>query len=256
MAGTTTRPTTNTHAPRHPWPRIMLATAVAASLVIAFGFAGAARGATYKWVDEKGVIHYTDKIPPEASDKGRTVLDKQARPVKRIDPALTPEQRRAREVEEEQKRAAAKVQEEVARRDRALVSSYTNEAEIDLARSRALATIDAQIESSRGYVAQLDKRRIELDKRREALGDKPVPHALESELAGNRNEIAKTTQLIEQKQKERATTVARYDADKVRWRELKAVAEANAASASAQAAAAGAAPARAGPSSTGGGSRM
>ena len=73
MAGTTTRPTTNAHAPRHPWHRAMLATAVAASLVVAFGFAGAARGATYKWVDEKGVIHYTDKIPPEASDKGRTV---------------------------------------------------------------------------------------------------------------------------------------------------------------------------------------
>jgi hypothetical protein len=139
---------------------------------------------------------------------------------------------------------------------RALVSSYTNEAEIDLARSRALATIDAQIESSRSYVAQLDKRKVELDKRREALGDKPVPHALESELAGNRNEIAKTTQLIEQKQKERALTITRYDADKVRWRELKAVVEANAASAPGQAAAAGTAPVRAGPASTSGGSRM
>jgi hypothetical protein len=256
MAGTTTRPTTNAHALRHPWPRAMRVTAVAASLVVAFGFAGAARGATYKWVDEKGVIHYTDKIPPEAADKGRTVLDKQARPVKRIDPALTPEQRRAREVEEEQKRAAAKLQEEIARRDRALVSSYTNEAEIDLARSRALATIDAQIESSRSYVAQLDKRKVELDKRREALGDKPVPHALESELAGNRNEIAKTTQLIEQKQKERTVMVARYDADKMRWRELKAVAEARAASAPAQAAATGAAPVRASPASTNGGSGM
>jgi len=185
MAGTTIRPTNSAHAPGHPWHRAMLATAAAAGLVVAFGFAGAARGATYKWVDEKGVIHYSDKMPPEAADKGRTVLDKQARPVKRIDPALTPEQRRAREVEDEQKRAAAKAQEEVARRDRALVSSYTSEAEIDLARSRALATIDAQIESSRSYVAQLDKRKAELDKRREALGDRPVPHALESELAGN-----------------------------------------------------------------------
>ena len=70
------------------------------------------------------------------------------------------------------------------------------------------------------------------------------------------HEIAKTTQLIEQKQKERAVTVARYDADKVRWRELKAVAEASAAAAPAQAAAAGTAPVRAGPASTNGGSRM
>ena len=253
MAGTTNRPTTRTR-PRHPWPRATLAAIGAASLVVAFGVAGVARGTTYKWVDDKGVIHYTDKIPTEAASKGSTVLDKQARPVKRIDPALTPEQRRAREAEEAQKRDAAKAQELVARRDRALVSSYQNEAEIDLARRRALATIDTQIESSRSYAAQLDKRRAELEKRREALGDRPVPHALESELAGNRNEIAKTAQLIEQKQKERAATVARYDADKVRWRELKAVAENNAVPA--QAAAAGSAPVRVVPAAADGGSRM
>jgi len=51
-------------------------------------------------------------------------------------------------------------------------------------------------------------------------------------------------------------TIARYDADKVRWRELKAVVEANAASATGTAAAAAATPVRAGPASTGGGSRM
>ena len=31
----------------------------------------AARAATYKWVDEKGVVHYTDKIPPEAVNKAQ-----------------------------------------------------------------------------------------------------------------------------------------------------------------------------------------
>ena len=256
MAGTTTgrQPRTDAQALRHPWPRAAIAAAAAASLVAAFALAGNARAATYKWVDEKGVVHYTDKIPPEAVNKGSTVLDKQARPTKRIDPALTPEQRRQREIEDEQKRAAAKVQEEIARRDRALVSSYTTEAEIDLARSRALATIDAQLDSSRGYIAQLDKRKVMLDKRREALGDKPVPDALENELAGNKSELAKTGALIEQKQKERAAAVARYDADKARWRELKAVADANAAPA--RAASADTPAARAEPVAGAGGSKL
>jgi Domain of unknown function (DUF4124) len=236
---------------RRPWP--LGAAIAAASLVAALGFAGGVHGATYKWVDEKGVIHYTDKMPPEAVNKGSTMLDKQARPVKRIDPALTPEQQRARDAEEEQKRSAAKAQEEIARRDRALVASYSSEAEIDLARSRALATIDAQLESSRAYVAGLDKRKVELDRRREALGGKPVPAALERELEGNRSELAKTTQLIEQKQKERAATLARYDADRARWRELKAAMEANAPVAPAQASAA---PVRTAPAATGAGGRM
>jgi hypothetical protein len=54
------------------------------------------QAATYKWTDEKGVVHYTDKIPPEALNKGNVELNKQGVTVKRTDPALTPEQRRAR----------------------------------------------------------------------------------------------------------------------------------------------------------------
>jgi hypothetical protein len=187
--------------------------------------------ATYKWVDEKGVVHYTDKIPTEAVNKGSTMLDKQARPVRRIDPAMTPEQRAAREAEEENRRLAAKAQEEIARRDRALVSSYTTESEIDLARSRALGTIDAQMDSSQAYTQQLRKNRQELELRKAKVGNGPLPPALERELEVNEAEMQKTAALIELKQRERAAVVARYDADKARWRELKAISDANAAAA-------------------------
>jgi hypothetical protein len=96
--------------------------------------------ATYKWVDEKGVVHYTDKLPPDAVDKASTELSKQGVPVNKTDKALTPEQRRAKEQEAEKAKENARLQEEIARRDRALVASYTSEAEIDLARNRSLQT--------------------------------------------------------------------------------------------------------------------
>jgi hypothetical protein len=207
----------------------LVAMLAALAAVAMMALAAEARAATYKWVDDKGVVHYTDKIPTEAVNKGSTVLDKQARPVKKIEPALTPEQIRAREAEEEQRRLASRANEEVARRDRALVSSYTTEAEIELARSRALGTIDAQLESSQAYTVQLVKRRDELAKRKAALGDKPMPAALEREIEGTASELEKTAALIEQKRKERVGVVSRYDADRTRWRELKAIADANAA---------------------------
>lgn len=219
-----------------PHPRGTRAAAVprwlvpALAVLAAAAFAPQARAATYKWVDEKGVTHYTDKIPAEAVNKGSTVLDKQARPVKKIEPALTPEQIRAREADEEQKRLQAKLSEEIARRDRALIASYTTEAEIDLARTRALGTIDAQIDSAQKYVAQLRKRKDELEKRRAAIGDKAaIPVALERELEGTDNELGKQARLLDLKQAERAAVVAKYDADRMRWRELRALAEANAA---------------------------
>src|SRR5215472_2777081 len=73
---------------------------------------GPARAALYKWVDEKGVVHYSDTLPPEAVDKARTELNKQGVEVKKTDKALTPEQRRAIEQEAQRQKQLARQQEE------------------------------------------------------------------------------------------------------------------------------------------------
>ena len=199
-----------------------LATALAAILASGTLLVGhAANAATYKWVDEKGVVHYTDKMPPEQADKGATVLDKQGHAVKKIEPAPTAEQRKAMDAAEEEKRNAAKAQEERARKDRALMLSYTNEGEIDSARKRALTTIEGQIQAAEAYNADLKKRKADLAKRKEALGDKPVPPGLERDLNNVDVELARQAALLEQKKEEIAAVSARYDADKQRWREIK-----------------------------------
>ncbi len=173
----------------------------------------------YKWTDEKGVVHYTDKAP----DPGRpgTVLDKQGRPLKQIDAAPTPEQAKAKEADEEKRSAAAKAEEAEARRNRALLSSYTTEAEIDLARARAAATVETQIQSAQAYLAQLVKRKKDIDARKARFGDKPIPPQLEADSAAVDAEYAKNSDLVAQKQRELAAVNARYDSDKQRWRELK-----------------------------------
>lgn len=203
-----------------------LASAATVLLAFALLFAAPVHATTYKWVDEKGVVHYTDKIPPEALNKGNVELDKQGVPVRRTDPALTPEQRRVRAAEEARQQQIAKDRELVDRRDRALLATYTTESEIDLARNRAVNTIDAQVQSSTAYSATLNKRKLELDARKAALGDKPVPPVLERELANIGDELAKQVELIAAKQKEIVIVTARYDADKKRWKELRAATEA------------------------------
>jgi hypothetical protein len=185
------------------------------------------QAATYKWTDEKGVVHYTDKIPPEALNKGNVELNKQGVTVRRTDPALTPEQRRAREIEEERARQLAKEREIIERRDKALLSTYTMESEIDLARSRALNTIDAQIQSATSYSALLNKRKAELDARKAASGDKAVPAVIERELANINVTLQGQADLITTKQREMLVVGARYDADKKRWQELRAATEAS-----------------------------
>ena len=200
--------------------------ALALVLACALAVAPRAHAATYKWVDDNGIVHYTDKIPPEAVNKGNIQLDKQGVPVKRIDPALTLEQRKAKADEEERQKQLAKERELVERRDRALLSTYTMESEIDLARKRALATIDQQVQSSIAYSTQLNKRKSEIEAKKAALGDKPVPPVLERELANINSELAKQAELVAARQKDVILVNARYDADTKRWRELRAATEA------------------------------
>jgi hypothetical protein len=202
---------------------ILLALAAAAAALALPVTAGAA---TFKWVDEKGVVHYSDKMPPDAVEKGSVELNKQGIPVKRTDPAPTLEQRRAKQAEEERQLQVAREREVVDRRDRALMQSYTTDSEIDLARHRALGTIDSQLQSAQAYSVQLAKRRAELDAKRKAYGSKPVPPAIDSELESIASELAKQDALIAEKKRETAAVSARYDADKLRWRELRAISDA------------------------------
>jgi Domain of unknown function (DUF4124) len=209
-----------------PAPALWLAGAATILLMLALLSAAPAHGTTYKWVDDKGIVHYTDKIPPEALNKGNVELNKQGLPIRKTDPALTPEQQRARAVEEARAIQIAKDRELVDRRDRALLATYTTESEIDLARNRAVSTIDAQVQSATSYSAMLNKRKVDLDGKKAALGDKPVPPVLEREAANISDELAKQTDLIAAKQKEIIIVNARYDADKKRWKELRAATEA------------------------------
>ena len=199
-----------------------------AAIALAVLVMPAAHADTYKWVDDKGVVHYTDKIPPEAINKGNIQLDRQGVAIKRTDPAPTPEQRRAKAEEEARQAQLAKERELVDRRDRALLATYTMESEIDLARKRALTTIEQQVDSASAYSAQLTKRKSELEARKTALGDKPVPPVLDRELTNTSSELAKQAELMAAKQKEIILVNARYDADRKRWRELRASAEAQA----------------------------
>ncbi len=196
------------------------AAAVALAALACGTYVPAASAATYKWVDDKGVVHYTDKVPPEAVNRGNVELSKDGVPLRKVDPALTPEQRRAREQEEERKRQVAKQQEETARRDRALLASYASESEIDLAKARALNTIDAVLQSTTAYTEQLTKRRVELKAKMEGYKNRPVPPVIERELEGLDEELARQAEVVAAKRKEIAGVTARYDADKTRYREL------------------------------------
>jgi hypothetical protein len=222
--------------------------------VVTIVFAGSASAAgTYKWTDEQGGVHYSDKAPPETPAKGATVLDKQGRQVKKIDPPLTPEQTKAKADEEERQRGLAKARDDQARKDRALMQSYTSESEIDIARNRAISTLESQIKSAEAFSADLTRRQKNIAKQKASYGSKPIPIEIEREATAIDNELSRQAILIRQKQEELTLVAAKYDTITQRWREILADqqrAAAAAAAADAQAAAAKAAKGGSGKSAT------
>ena len=102
------------------------------------------------------------------------------------------------------------------------MSSYTSEAEIDLARNRSLQTINNVVQSTLAYSEQLTKRKVDVEAKKVELQGKPVVAVLDRELESIDAELARQAELIVQKKQEDAAIIAKYDADKQRWRELVA----------------------------------
>src|SRR5208282_227263 len=137
--------------------------------------------------------------------------------VQKIDPPLTPAQLKAKADEDERQRALAKAKDEQARKDMALIQSYSNEDEIDIARKRAISTVEAQINSAQAYTADLTRQQKNIANQKATFGSKPI--------------------LLRQKQEELAMVATKYDSIKQRWREIMADEARAAAAADAQAAA-------------------
>ncbi len=191
------------------------------AVCLAVGVQAAVAAGMYKWTDEKGAVHYSDQMPPDAVNKGTVVFDKQGRQVKKIEPAPTPEQLKAKELEDERQKAIVRQRDDQTRKDQALMQSYTSENEIELARSRAISSVANQIKSAEIYTGDLTRRQQELEKQKAAQGGKPLSAALETELTSLNDEIARQGRLLAQKKDELLTVNARYDVDKRRWQEIK-----------------------------------
>src|SRR5450631_1653136 len=202
--------------------RDRIATFAFLGVCLAVGAHGAVAAGMYKWTDDKGVTHYSDQMPPEAVNKGTMVFDKQGRPVKKIEAAPTPEQQKAKELEDERLKGIARLRDDQTRKDLALLQSYTSEDEIEFARGRAISAVSIQIKSAESYTTDLTRRQQELEKQKVALAGKPMPAALENELTSLNDELGRQGKLLALKKDELATISARYDVDKRRWQEIKA----------------------------------
>lgn len=177
---------------------------------------------TYKWVDDKGVTHYGDSVPPEASQGDTAVLNHQGVPVRDLPARLSPSQQ-----EEAQRRDAVSAKQK--QHDRFLLTTYTSAHDIEQLRDERLAQIEGQITAARGYIESVDERLAALRVR--ASSFKPysaaptarrLPDALAAELVQTLNEARSQRDTLASRQKEEKELREAFQTDIDRYRALTA----------------------------------
>ncbi len=185
-----------------------------------------ANATMYRWVDEKGKVHYGDTIPAEYAKQGNAQINKSGVVVKKTDAALTPEQIRARDEKEAKEKADKIAEAERQRRDKAVLATYTDYNEIDLALQRNLGQVDIQIKSNELRIKSIQGRLDNLRKQEAGFVQrkKPVPPDVINDIKKTEDEINHFRKNMANFEKEKSTLRERFGADKVRFRELKGLA--------------------------------
>lgn len=168
-------------------------------------------GRIIKWKDEKGVTHYGDRIPPQYSNSENSLINRQGVTVQRNKPINY------------QKQAVDLVNLEQDKKDKALLSAFTNADEIDLARDR-------NIQLDLIALDNLQQDKINSQKKlaaNKALADgylkreKPVPADLSADILSNQAGILKIDTQINDRKLVIKNTRKRFDDDKSRYLLLK-----------------------------------
>jgi hypothetical protein len=187
-----------------------------------------AQSRMYRWVDDKGVVHYGDTIPPQFANRDRDVLNQQAISVGFEEGEVTPEERAEIERLETEAEAAARAKAEIARRDRMLLQTYLSVADIEDLRDRRLELLESQIKVTELYLSNLRKRFTGLQQ--EASRFKPystdaaarqIPENLALDLSRTEASISLYEQTLARTRNDQQNLKAAFDEDIVRFKELK-----------------------------------
>lgn len=202
------------------WRAIGRNTAFSLALVLT-GSPTTVQAAMYRWVDSAGHVQYSDTLPPTYQKSGAAELNKQGLVIKRTASAS---ERKAEADNKAEQAILKRAADEQARLDRALTSTYTTEAEIDLARDRALAHHKLAIQGADLRAKAVNANLKELQTRASTIArsKRPVPPNLQMQLAQSEKESLELKRTVLQNQEAMVKVREKYDADKQRFKVLVA----------------------------------
>jgi vacuolar-type H+-ATPase subunit I/STV1 len=184
-------------------------------------------GTIYRFEDQNGVITMSKSLPPYAAQKGYDVLnDKSLRLIKRVDPALTPEQIAEKEkqlaIQQEQERLAAQEveqkreqrrQQQIA--DQTLLASYQSAQDLISARDTDLSYRQTQLEKAKQHLesSKVKLQQAQQDAAEQELSGKTISVNMNKRLTAAQQEIDNAQQNIARLEQEIEQLNKQYESD-------------------------------------------
>ena len=176
-------------------------------------------GKTYKWVDEQGVTHYGDSVPPEYAQQGRTELNRAGLEIGQVAKQLSGE-------EAIQAQKAALEQQKLRQHDSFLMTTYTSAKDIEQLRDERLALLNGQMDIARGSIESTTTRLTSLEERMRNFkpwsetSTRRLPDQLVEEVVRTLQERNSLQAALASREKEKKEMRAQFESDLSRYRAL------------------------------------
>ena len=203
--------------------RVLISLLLAAISLSAFAVDGSAH-TRYRWKDAQGAVHFSDTLPPEALQSGYDVVDGTGLVVKHIDRAKSVEEKKADAIAAAAAAEAKQRALDQSKADEQLLIAYGTEQDLAAAQKSRIDAIDQSIQNVQ--MSQADQEKALSEQLAHAAtferDSKPVPVPVQQQIETLRKNIAMQKDYIARKERERAETELRSEAEMTHYHELRA----------------------------------
>ena len=205
--------------PIGPWAALV---ALAGTACPALPAAGADGGQSqiYSCIDAQGHRLSSDRPIPECLGQDQRMLNRDGTTKAIVPPLLSPEEKARQEAAKRQLEQTRLAREAEARRDRALLARYPDQATHDQARAKAQEGVLRQIDAAQRRLRELEAESQGLTQEREALPNKAIPQALRARIASNEGALEGQRNILHDQEAERERLTQQFDTELNRLRAL------------------------------------
>jgi len=176
----------------------------------------------YSCKDSSGHVISSDRPIPECADKSTQIFKENGTLKSQIAAPLTPEQRRAAAIQEQQHQKEAQHQEELKQEQLFLIAHYPNESAIEAARKREIDAIDTKIATE---TRNIETATTALNNNQKMLPNLPKTQTLkiretQTKIDDMTQSIQESTRLIHSYQAEEISVNKQFDATHKRYLEV------------------------------------